>query len=292
LLLVAVLAGVLPAVLLSRGGHTRAGSSVSVPGSATDAARTVTGASSVDQPAAAGVTSTGNANAASVARHAPVPILMYHVVNVAPASAPYPDLYVAPSIFRAQVRWLVRHGYHAVTLRQLLRHWDGGAPLPAKPIVLSFDDGYRSQYGIAAPALAAQDWPGVLDLQLSALGKPWGLAPRMVRELIAAGWEIDSHTLTHRDLTTLSPADLTHEVAGSRAKLRRLFGVPADFFCYPAGRYDDAVVAAVERAGYLGATTTRFGLARSSERFVLARVRIDGSDGVHGLAAKLHSLGV
>jgi hypothetical protein len=66
--------------------------------------------------------------------------------------------------------------------------------------------------------------------------------------------------------------------------------VPVDFFCYPAGRYDAAVIAAVRRAGYVGATTTRYGLAKPGELYTLKRIRIDGSDGLAGFAAKLTAL--
>jgi peptidoglycan/xylan/chitin deacetylase (PgdA/CDA1 family) len=109
----------------------------------------------------------------------------------------------------------------------------------------------------------------------------------MVRELVAAGWEIDAHSLSHADLTRLSGAELEREVAGSRARIRARFGVDANFFCYPAGRYDDAAVAAVRAAGFLGATTTTHGLAQRGERFTMDRVRVDGGDGTAGLAAKL-----
>jgi peptidoglycan/xylan/chitin deacetylase (PgdA/CDA1 family) len=112
----------------------------------------------------------------------------------------------------------------------------------------------------------------------------------MVRELVRAGWEIDAHSLTHADLPSLSGAALRREVAGSRAAIRRLVGVAANFFCYPAGRYDSEVVAAVRAAGFLGATTTEPGLAELSEPFTLARVRVDGGDGAEGLARKLDAL--
>jgi peptidoglycan/xylan/chitin deacetylase (PgdA/CDA1 family) len=113
----------------------------------------------------------------------------------------------------------------------------------------------------------------------------------MVRELIAAGWRIDAHSLTHPDLSGLSGETLRREVAGSRAQIQERFGVPVNFFCYPAGRYDAEVIAAVEAAGYLGATTTEPGLGDLSEPFTLARVRIDGGDGAEGLAVKLGALG-
>jgi hypothetical protein len=69
-----------------------------------------------------------------------------------------------------------------------------------------------------------------------------------------------------------------------------MFHVPVNFFCYPAGRYDTAVLAAVHQAGYLGATTTNYGLARPGDLYTLARVRVNGSDGVKSLAAKLAAL--
>jgi peptidoglycan/xylan/chitin deacetylase (PgdA/CDA1 family) len=220
----------------------------------------------------------------------PVPILMYHVIGSPPAGAPYPGLYVPRAVFAAQVAWLAKHGYHAVTLQQVFDSWRGGARLPGKPIVLSFDDGYLADVKSALPILKTRGWAGVLNLEVRNLRPVWGIRPPGVRKLIAAGWEIDAHTLTHPDLTTVDPARLREEVAGSRESIRKRFHVPVNFFCYPAGRYDDAVVEAVKRAGYLGATTTRYGLARPGDLYTLARVRVDGSDGAHALAAKLEAL--
>jgi hypothetical protein len=131
---------------------------------------------------------------------------------------------------------------------------------------------------------------GQLNLEVRNLQPVWGVRPPGVRKLVAAGWELDAHTLTHRDLTTVDAARLKDEVAGSRETIRKRFHVPVNFFCYPAGRYDDRVIAAVQQAGYLGATTTRYGLAQPSELYTLARVRVNGTDGAHGLAAKLEAL--
>jgi peptidoglycan/xylan/chitin deacetylase (PgdA/CDA1 family) len=220
----------------------------------------------------------------------PVPILMYHVIAVAPASARFPQLFVRPSAFAGQVRWLAAHGYHAVTLRRVYDYWRAGDALPRKPIVLSFDDGYLPDDTRARPLLAARRWPGVLNLEVDNLRSTGDLPPWRVRRLIAAGWEIDAHTITHPDLTTLDAARLRTEVAGSRAIIRRAFHLPVDFFCYPSGRYDAAVLAAVRHAGYLGATTTQYGLASPSALFTLRRIEVLGSDGVDGLARKLEDL--
>jgi hypothetical protein len=81
----------------------------------------------------------------------PVPILMYHVIGDPPATAPYPQLFVSERDFAAQMRWLARHGYRAVTQRDVWNHWHRGASLPRKPVVISFDDGYRSVAQSALP---------------------------------------------------------------------------------------------------------------------------------------------
>jgi peptidoglycan/xylan/chitin deacetylase (PgdA/CDA1 family) len=206
----------------------------------------------------------------------PVPVLMYHVIGTPPPSAPYPELFVSRQLFAAQMAGLARAGYHAVTLGRVWQAWHGRAPLPSRPIVLSFDDGYRGDFGAAMPILHRHRWPGVLNLLVANLHRHgWGLKGWMVRRMIANGWEVDSHTLTHPDLATLSPTRLWQEVHGSRVALRRLFHVPVRFFCYPSGAFDAAVIAAVRRAGYLGATTEIPGLARRSQPYRLARVRVD-----------------
>ncbi|HEX6664925.1 MAG TPA: polysaccharide deacetylase family protein [Gaiellaceae bacterium] len=219
----------------------------------------------------------------------PVPILMYHVIADAPPHAAFPELFVSPKDFAAEMAWLAASGYHAVTLQAVYDRWSEGAPLPVRPIVLSFDDGTLGDHTRALPLLRRMHWPGVLNLRLDALDSPFVLPAWRVRDLIAAGWEVDSHTITHPDLTRLDDAGLWHEVHDSRVALRREFHVPANFFCYPDGRFDGRVVRAVQDAGYLGATTTLEGLARPSQLFTLRRIRVSGTDGVRGLAAHLRA---
>ena len=95
----------------------------------------------------------------------PVPILEYHVIGEAPADAPYPELYVERPDFRHQLEWLDAHGYQAVTLEQVQEAWYEGGTLPPKPVVISFDDGYRPQFTFALPQLRKHGWAGVLNLK-------------------------------------------------------------------------------------------------------------------------------
>ena len=208
-----------------------------------------------------------------VTRTTPVPILMYHVIADPPEDAPYPELYVTPRRFAEHLAYLARHRYHVVTLQQVWNHWHGGRPLPPRPVVVSFDDGSSGWYTHAYPLLRRHGWVGTMNLALSHLNRV-DLRVRWVRRLIAAGWELASHTFSHRDLTALSSRDLRREVMGSRIRLRRLFGVPVNFFCYPSGRYDATVIDAVRKAGYLGATTTVEGFAAPDGPFELKRIRI------------------
>ena len=176
-------------------------------------------------------------------------------------------------LFRRQIAALDRAGYEAVTLGDVWRHWHEDAALPAKPVVISFDDGYASQYRTAFPALRDRRWPGVLNVQISRLGARGGVPTAQVRRLIARGWEIGAHTVTHPDLRTVDAARLEEEVAGSRAALQREFGQPVDFFCYPFGRLDATVREAVRAAGYKAATTTKRGLAApEDDPFALDRI--------------------
>jgi peptidoglycan/xylan/chitin deacetylase (PgdA/CDA1 family) len=214
-----------------------------------------------------------------------VPMLMYHVIGVAPTGAAHPDLYVTPAEFVAQLRYLSAHGYHVVTLQRAYDFWQGEATLPSKPVIMSFDDGDTPDFTIAAPLMNEVRWPGVLNLIVGK--RKLRLKPGIIRALIAAGWEIDSHTMTHTDVPGLGAKQLVYEIAGSRKALQRLYGVPVNFFCYPSGRFDDAAIAEVKAAGYLGATTTRGGLAKPSELYLLRRVRVSAGTSPAGLGALL-----
>jgi len=204
-----------------------------------------------------------------------VPILLYHVIGDRPPGAPFPQLYVPAGVFAAQMNELAHLGNHVVTLQELYDHWRG-APLPSHAVVVSFDDGFRNQYTRALPVLRRHGWVGTLNLILAHLHEgTYGLGPREVAHMIDDGWEVDSHTLTHRNLTGLDPSQLQREVAGSRHAIHALFGIPVNFFCYPGGAYNSAVIAAAEAAGYSGATTTNPGNATPFDGpYTLPRIHV------------------
>jgi peptidoglycan/xylan/chitin deacetylase (PgdA/CDA1 family) len=223
----------------------------------------------------------------------PVPVLMYHLIERPRAAVSNPLLYVSGRTFAAQMRWLDRRGFDGVTLDQVEDSWAGRGMLPRRPVVISFDDGYRSHYTTAMPILRRHGWPGVLSLTLGNIDEPGDpLTPRRVQKLVDAGWELDSHTISHVDLRTVGKRRLRHEVRDSRRIIRYVFHVPADNFTYPAGLYDRRAAAAVKAAGYRGAMTVAPGLASRRHPFELRRIRVTGGMRIRGLAAELKALGL
>jgi peptidoglycan/xylan/chitin deacetylase (PgdA/CDA1 family) len=219
------------------------------------------------------------ARAAVDPRGTGTPILMYHVIGAPPPGAPFPALYVTPQEFAAQMRALAAAGWTAVTLDRLWDAWTRGTALPpGRPMVVSFDNGYESQFNDALPVLRRLRWPAVLNLQLTGLPRSQGgLSEEAIRRLLASGWELDTQGYSHADLIRLGPAELRHEVAAARRVLQRRWGVPVRWFCYPSGHYDDRVVAAVRAAGYRGSTTVVPGWARrTNDAFRLPRLRVIG----------------
>jgi peptidoglycan/xylan/chitin deacetylase (PgdA/CDA1 family) len=210
---------------------------------------------------------------------AAVPILMYHVIAAPPAGAPFPGLYVEPQLFAEQMQALKQAGWHAVTPDQVEAYWREGVPLgPGKPIVLSFDNGYQSQFTQALPVLRRLGWVAEENIQLTGLPpSQGGLGDDEIRGLIAAGWELDTQGISHADLIALSPSELHEQVAGARRTIQRRFHVPVNWFCYPSGHYDAAVVAEVKAAGYVGSTTVVPGWAHPQEdTFRMPRLRVLG----------------
>ena len=215
----------------------------------------------------------------------PVPILEYHAIQPPVSGSAYPQLFVPQADFVEQMKWLDDHGYEAVTLDQVENAWYKGGELPPKPMVLTFDDGYLSQYVAAFPALEHFHWPGVLNLVAKGSDLPDADVQKMLDA--KAPWELASHTVNHLDLTTLDASELRREVSDSRRILQDRFGVPVNNFCYPAGRYDDTVIAAVKAAGYRGATSEVPGLASSAHPYVLNRIEVQLDDGLTGFVSKL-----
>jgi peptidoglycan/xylan/chitin deacetylase (PgdA/CDA1 family) len=221
-----------------------------------------------------------------------LPILMYHRINVVTSHTPAASrgLTVHPAVFARQMSWLARHGYRTVTQRELFDALFRGRSLGPRPILITFDDGYRDVYYKASPVLQRLGFRAtayVISGRVSN-GDPSFLTWSMLRGLESRGIEVASHTVHHRDLTSLSTPAALHELTNSRRTLERELGHPVQWLAYPFGRYDGRITQLARRAGYVLATTTQPGTRHTSAApLELQRVRVLDTTGVRGLAALL-----
>ena len=220
-----------------------------------------------------------------------VPILEYHRIGPEPAGSALTDaLTVGIGDFAAQMDWLRAAGYHAVTPTKLYDALAFGARLPSRPVMLTFDDGYRDVLWNAAPFLHRLDLRAtefVITRRISSPDSSFLTWPEL-RRLEALGFAIGSHTVDHPNLTTLAPRALAYELDESRAVLERRLAHPVRWLSYPIGAFDPAVVAAARGAGYLLAVTERRGSLQTNP-LELHRYEILDSTGLGGLKALLAS---
>lgn len=184
-----------------------------------------------------------------------LPVIYYHAIKVLPKN----ELGMPPAEFEKQMAYLAKEGYHSISPQQLYDYYYRNGSLPSRPILITFDDGYMDNYTTALPILQKYGFKATLFLIVKKVGDRDCLTWKEVKELDQAGWDIQSHTLTHPDLTTLDAKTLKHELAASKATLEKELGKPILFFAYPSGKYNDTVVQAVKNAGYLMAFSTQKG---------------------------------
>jgi len=194
---------------------------------------------------------------------------------------------VIPAALDAQLDWLTTHGYTTILPRDLAAHWDHGTPLPRKPVILTFDDGFHDWVTTVLPMLKAHRMVAEFYLTLSAIDDGHISWPE-VRALAAAGDGIGAHDVHHVQLAMLgarrrpaAPTAMWAEVSGIRAVIKRQVGVVPDSMAYVGGGYDATLVALVRKAGYTTARSIVRGIVQSeADRYLLRVVRIGAHDDV------------
>src|SRR5690348_11174067 len=195
----------------------------------------------------------------------PIPILMYH--NIAPAPRElqrWRSLYVHPRSFARQMALLRRLGYVGLSMSAAMPYLRGERQ--GRVVVITFDDGYADNLDNALPVLRDVGFSATCYIVSCALGRynEWDDAKVGVRKPIMTvaqlrawqlgGMEVGAHTRSHARLATRDDAQLRDEIAGCKADLENLLGVPVPQFCYPYGGHDARIVAAAQIAGYTAAT--------------------------------------
>jgi peptidoglycan/xylan/chitin deacetylase (PgdA/CDA1 family) len=221
---------------------------------------------------------------------------MYHRVGaLSPREPAITNALTVPTAeFAAQMEWLSRAGFHAVSELQLYDALERGRPLPPKPVLITFDDGYRDVLWNAAPILHRLHMPAIAYVITARIsdGDPSFLTWPELANLEALGFTIGSHTVHHLELTLLPPAEARYELEASRRALQSHLHHPVQFFAYPAGRTDAAVLPLVRAAGYVLAVTTQPGdVQRADEPFLLHRDEILDTTGLRGFEALMRAMG-
>lgn len=247
----------------------------------------------------AAVVCTSNGEAGNIPRS--VPILMYHKVD----QVSYDDGWVTAAKFDAQMAFLKANGFETITLDRFIEYRSGGVALPARPIILTFDDGYQCILKTAAPILNKYGYKATLFVITGATGasdddRHWlaaeGFTPSVpylvwpeIVSLAEAGNSLQSHTCSHPYLTRVSQDQLGHELTDSKSEIETRLGQPADFLAYPMGDWNAAVETATRGAGYLGAVTTNSGISNTgtADLFALKRISVKGSLSLAQFAASL-----
>ncbi len=193
---------------------------------------------------------------------------MYHKIAVRPRRVRLKGLYVRPELFARQMAEFAQAGFQTVKPVEA-GHASNGAP---NRVALTFDDGFRNVFDNALEPMARHGLRAMQFLVVDAMGKinEWdireGEAPEPlmdaahVRDWLAAGHSIGSHSLSHARLTRLSVRDAREEISASKKKLEDLFRLEVDHFCYPYGDFNAAVRDLVMEAGYRSACTTQYGV--------------------------------
>ena len=193
-----------------------------------------------------------------VATTSPVrlPILVYHVVRPSyPSdSAAVRAIAHTPAVFDAELAHLSDAGYHVISFRDLEAYIASSTPLPTKPVILSFDDGWKDQYEYAFPILKKRHNTATFFIFTNAVGRPSFVTWGNLTEMLAAGMTVGDHSRSHPFLKRITdPSRLSDEISGSKRLLEERLGVPVAEFAYPFGQYDQAIVALVKQAGFRSA---------------------------------------
>jgi peptidoglycan/xylan/chitin deacetylase (PgdA/CDA1 family) len=206
-----------------------------------------------------------------------IPILCMHDLGANAQN----DYSIKTADLEAYLQWLSDEGFETVTVRDVIAYLDGELELPEKPIVLSFDDNWKSALTVARPALEKRGFVGVAFVISSSVGANENkLSWDDCKALAEAGWEIGSHSKTHENLTYVKPGQSTDsirdmveaEIRDSKETIEGNTGLEVVSIALPYGNYDTFVLDTIQDAGYRAALTIDRGSAdEQSDPFRLPR---------------------
>lgn len=203
-----------------------------------------------------------------------VPILMYHHIGPMPVGNPVGEgLTVTEEAFAGQLDYLKQQGYTPITFAQLRQ-----MILPPKPVILTFDDGYKDAYESAFRMLEERGMVGVFYVVSGFVGDRNSATWDELGEMQEAGMEIGAHSVNHPDLAAASPEEAQRQIDGSIQEIERQLQTDVITFAYPAGKFSPRTIELLRAAEILYGVTTQDGIATSQmDQQALPRVRVSNN---------------
>jgi peptidoglycan/xylan/chitin deacetylase (PgdA/CDA1 family) len=182
-----------------------------------------------------------------------VPVLCWHQLrDWRPDDSAYArnSLICPPAAFGAQIEAVAAAGYTTIGPDDYLAHLTTGAPLPPRPLLLSFDDSQASQIAVGVPQLQLHGMTATFFVMTVPLDKPNWMRRDDVRRLHAEGMTIAAHTYDHHRVDRYREPDWALQLDRPRAELEALVGAPVRHFAYPYGAFDPGGFDHLTAAGY------------------------------------------
>lgn len=211
-----------------------------------------------------------------ISRHYVVPVMVYHHVNNAD---PHRQDTVSPERFDWHMAYLKKHQFNVLPLSALVQIIKQGKPLPRKSVVITFDDGSEDNFQYAFPVLKKYGFPATIFVITDISNTEGYLSTAQMKEMLAQGIEIGSHTRRHAYLPGIVGKRLVEEIKGSKDWLEQELGVTITSFAYPSGGFTEEAKQLVQTSGYESACTTNRGYDRfNRDVYELKRVRFSDQD--------------
>ncbi|UQD55531.1 polysaccharide deacetylase family protein [Flavobacterium sp. K5-23] len=208
-----------------------------------------------------------------------VPVLCYHRIrNILPRDGANMKTYsVSPAVFAEQIKALSDNGYQTILPEQLFEYLTNGKPLPAKPVIITFDDTREEQYRLGAVEMNKYGFKGVFFIMTVAINKPGYMSESQIKKLSDSGHTIGAHTWDHHMVTKYTAEDWNTQLVKPKKQLENITGKKVDYFAYPFGLWNTNAITEIKNQGYKLA----FSLSDKSDlkepNYTVRRIIVPGS---------------
>jgi peptidoglycan/xylan/chitin deacetylase (PgdA/CDA1 family) len=208
-----------------------------------------------------------------------IPVLCYHHLrDYRPGESSSTRVYIVPvEHFIDQIKMLADSGYHSITPAQYYAYLTTGAILPSRPIMISFDDTHEAQFTVGASELDTFHFKGVFFIMTVSIGRPGYMSKEEIKSLSDRGHVIAAHTWDHHNVKKYGPADFDVQLANPKHKLEQIIGKPVEYFAYPFGEWNEAIIPELKKTGYKAAFQLRASRDSTEPLYTIRRIIVPGT---------------